>query len=241
MSKSVKTAVVLAGGSGSRLSPLTNDRPKPMVSLLGKPILHWVVEWLKSNGITNLVIGVAYCKESVMDYFKDGTELGVKISYSVHSVEGETGEGFRLAISRHVADDLFVALNGDEITNFKLDDLIRYHLKNKPVATIAVAHPSCPFGVVNANEDGLVYSFVEKPLLHSLLTSIGIYLFSRQILDYLPRRDSVERATFPLLAKKGLLRAYAIDGTWLTINTMKDLESAKVFLKEHVGNGTWLE
>jgi NDP-sugar pyrophosphorylase family protein len=238
MSKSVKTAVLLAGGSGSRLYPLTNDRPKPMVNLLGKPILQWVIEWLKSNGVTNLVIGVAYCKESVMDHFKDGTDFGVKISYSVHSVEGETGEGFRLAISRYVADDLFVALNGDEITNFRLDGLIRYHLKNDPVATIAVAHPRCPFGVISANGDGLVDSFLEKPLLDSLFTSIGIYLFSRRILDYLPKRDSVERATFPLLAKRGLLRAYPIDGTWLTINTMKDLESAKVFLEEHAGNGT---
>lgn len=241
MSNLVKTAVVLAGGAGSRLYPLTNNRPKPMIELLGKPILQWVIEWLKGNGISNVVIGVVHCKESVIDYFKDGSEFGVKIRYSVHSVDGGTGEGFRLATSRCVKDDLFVAVNGDEITNFNLKDLISYHVAHNPVATIAVTHPRSPFGVINVGEDGLVLSFVEKPLVRSLLVSIGVYLFSNRILEYLPETGPIEKTTFPLLAKEKLLRAYSIDGTWLTVNTMKDLKLAEKVLKERMKEGTWLQ
>jgi len=241
MSNVVKTAVVLAGGSGLRLYPLTKNQPKPMIKLIGKPILQWVIEWLKINGISDIVIGVAYRKESVIDYFKDGSEFGVKIKYSVHSVNGETGEGFRLAITRYVKDDLFVAVNGDELTNFNLMDLINYHVAHDPVATIAVTHPRCPFGVINADENGLVLSFAEKPLIRSLLVSIGVYLFSNRIEAYLPEKGSIEKTVFPLLAKEKLLRAFPINGVWLTVNTAKDLKLAERNLKKKVKEGKWLE
>jgi NDP-sugar pyrophosphorylase family protein len=237
----VKTAVVLAGGAGLRLKPLTNCCPKPMVELLGKPILQWAIEWLKSNGVSNIVLGVAYHKESIIDYFKNGSEFGVEIKYSVHSVDGETGEGFRLAISRYVMDDLFVAINGDELTNFNLADLITFHTAHNPVASIAVAHPRCPFGIIKVKEDGLVDSFVEKPLMPSLLVSMGIYLFNRRIIAYLPKKGSIETTTFPLLAREKLLRAFPINGTWLTVNTMKDLKAAESILKRKVRNGAWLK
>ena len=237
----VKTAVVLAGGSGSRLRPLTNDRPKPMIELLGKPILHWIIEWLKSNGISNVVIGVAYRKESVINYFGDGSNFGVNIKYSVHSVSGETGEGFRLAISRHVTDNLFFAINGDEITNFNLKDLVEYHMSHDQVATIAVSHPRSPFGVINIDKNGSVLSFVEKPYLNSLWVSIGAYLFTRRIIDYLPNKGPIEKTTFPLLVKRKLLKAYPINGIWLTINTVKDLESSEKILKAEMEKGKWLK
>lgn len=241
MSNFVKTAVVLAGGAGSRLYPLTNNRPKPMIKLLGKPILQWVIEWLRHNRISEIILGVAYHKEAVIDYFKDGSSFGVRIKYSIHSIDGETGEGFRLAISRHVTDDLFIAVNGDEITNFNLGSLISYHVKNDPVATIAVAHPRSPFGVINVDGDGLVSSFAEKPLISSLLVSIGVYSFRNRIIDYLPEKGPIEKTAFPLLVKENLLRALPINGIWLTVNTMKDLKLAEKVLKKRLEKGTWLE
>jgi len=237
----VKTAIVLAGGAGVRLRPLTNRIPKPMVKVLGKPILQWVLEWLRSNGISNFVFGVAYHKESVINYFKDGSQFGANIKYSVHSVSGETGEGFRLAVNRHIKDELFVAVNGDELTNFNLRKMIAYHVAHEPVATIAVTHPESPFGVVSLDKEGRVLSFEEKPRLLSLFVSIGIYLFSKQITKYLPKTGAIERTTFPLLAKESLLRAFAIDGTWLTVNNMKDLEEAERVLRQKSEEGTWLE
>jgi len=238
--KTLRTAVVLAGGTGLRFRPLTNDRPKPMVELLGKPILEWVVEWLKHNGILNIIVGVAYHKESVMDYFKDGSGFGVRIKYSVHSVEGETGEGFRRAIIRYVNDDLFLAMNGDEITNFNLRDFVDYHKRYNTLATIAVTNPRSPFGLARTDKNGFVLSFEEKPIIPSILVNIGVYLFDHRIISYLPEKGPIEKKTFPLLAKKKLLRAYPINGTWLTINTMKDLKLAESVLKKRMENGAWL-
>ena len=94
----IETAVVLAGGRGLRLAPLTDSVPKALVRIRSKPLLEWVVQWLEENGVRNLVIGVAYEKEKVMDYFGDGRRLGVQVRYSMHTVEGGTAEGFRRAI-----------------------------------------------------------------------------------------------------------------------------------------------
>jgi NDP-sugar pyrophosphorylase family protein len=94
----VEAAVVLSGGEGVRLRPITSDLPKGLVKVGGKPLLQWVVEWLRENGISNIVIGVAYLKDEIIKFFEDGSRFGVRIHYSVHTVEGGTAEGFRLAI-----------------------------------------------------------------------------------------------------------------------------------------------
>src|SRR3989441_12279664 len=105
----IRSAVIISGGEGVRLRPITSDLPKGLVRVAGKPLLQWVVEWLRQNDVSNLVIGVAYLKEKIMRYFGDGNKFGVSIRYSIHSVDGGTGEGFRLAISRHVDDQSFFA------------------------------------------------------------------------------------------------------------------------------------
>lgn len=239
--KEIKRAVILAGGAGLRLRPLTNDRPKAMVELLGKPILQWIIEWLKSNGIAHVIIGVAYRKESIIDYFGDGSRFGVKIEYSVHGIKGETAEGFRLAISRYVNDDFFIAMNGDQITNFNLRELVDYHRKHDPIATIAVTNPRCAFGIIRTNESGLVLSFEEKPIIPSLLVNTGIYLFNHRIVSYLPENGLIEETTFPLLAKRKLLRVYHFKGAWSAVNTMKDLKLAESTLRKEIEDGRWLK
>ena len=239
--RKVKTAVVLAGGAGLRFRPMTKDQPKVMVRILNKPILHWVIEWLRHSGIKRVVIGVAYCKEAVMNYFDDGLQFGVEIDYSVHSVDGETGEGFRLAINRYVRDDAFVAMNGDEITNFDLRDMIDFHCRYGHVATIAVANPRSPFGLIEMGKNGLIKAFMEKPVIPSLLVSMGIYVFNRSIENYLPEKGRIEEMTFPLLVKNKLLRGYTMKGTWLTVNTMKDLRLAENILKKKTKEEKWLK
>lgn len=240
MGSKLETAVVLAGGEGTRLRPLTNEVPKPMIRILGKPILQWVIEWLASYGISNIVIGVSYKKEAVMNYFKDGSEFNCNIKYSVHSIEGETGEGFRLAIKRHVDDDVFLAMNGDEITNFSIKKFYNYHIKNNSIATIAVTNPRSDFGIIKIDKGGLIRSFEEKPILKNLLVSVGIYLFDRKIIDYLPLNGLIERSTFPLLVNQSMIRAFPIKGEWLTINNMKDLESVEKILLDMQKKEKWL-
>src|SRR5438445_11590280 len=112
-----KTAVILSGGEGLRLRPITHDIPKGLVNVGGKPLLEWVVEWLQQNRVTDLVIGVAYLKEKIMRYFGNGGKLGVDIQYSVHTVEGGTSEGLRLVISCYVDSPSLLVLNGAQITD----------------------------------------------------------------------------------------------------------------------------
>jgi mannose-1-phosphate guanylyltransferase len=225
--KKVETAVILVGGSGLRMRPLTEDMPKCMVPLQGKPLIYWILNWLKSYGFKNIVLGVAYQKEVIINYIKDNDQ-GLKIDFSEHTVEGETGEGFRLAITRLVKDENFLAMNGDEITNLNLERLEEAHFKNKPVATITVSPMRSPFGILELEGDDIV-GFHEKVLLENTLVSIGVYMFNRQILNYIPTTGSIERTVFPELAKKRLLKAFRLKPgeSWLTINSVKELSVAE--------------
>jgi len=223
----IKTAVILVGGAGLRMRPFTEDMPKCMVPLKGKPLIHWIISWLKDYGFKHIVLGVAYRKEVVINYLKNNSQ-GLKIDISEHTVEGETGEGFRLAISRFVKDDDFLAMNGDEITSLNLGRLEELHLIHKPLATISVSPMRSPFGILEIEGDDIV-SFKEKPLVENMFVSIGVYIFNRRILDYIPENGSIEKMVFPLLARKRVLKACILkpEELWLTINSVKDLSVAE--------------
>ncbi len=227
-----ETAVILSGGEGLRLRPITHNIPKGLVKVGGKPLLEWVVEWLHQNKVTNLVIGVAYLKEKIMRYFGSGRRFGVDIEYSVHTIEGGTSEGFRLAISRYVDSPSFFALNGDQITNLRLDAIYNNYRENGSLASIAVVHPRLPFGLVKIGQKGLCKGFVEKPVLNDVFCSMGIYVFDRRVLKYLPRRGDVERTTFPKLAQMNRLKAFKHNGSFITVNSLGELEKADEALKE---------
>ena len=163
MNLGLDTAVVLAGGPSTRLKPFTNDLPKAMVRVCDKPLLQWVIEWLKANGVVEIVLGVAYLKEKIMEYFGDGAKLGVDIRYSVHTSEGGTCEGFRLAIGRFVDRGVFFAVNGDQIVDLRLSELADFHVRNGSVATIVTTSLRCPCGQVQVDENHRIVEFVEKP------------------------------------------------------------------------------
>ena len=223
----IKTAVILVGGAGLRCHPFTEKMPKCMIPIQGNPLIYWIISWLKSYGFMHIVMGVAYHKEVVINYLKENNQ-GLKIDFSEHTVEGETGEGFRLAISRFVDDENFLAMNGDEITNLNLERLEEMHLKSKSVATIGVAPMRSPFGVLELDGDDIV-GFREKTLLENTLVSIGLYMFNREILSYLPTTGSIEKTVFPVLAQKRLLKAFRLTPSevWFTINSIKDLSVAE--------------
>ncbi len=227
MTDRVRTAVVLVGGSGLRMRPLTEDMPKCMIPLRGKPLIYWTLTWLKEYGIEHVVLGVSYRKEVVINYAKENS-LGLKIDFSEHTQEGETGEGFRLAIKRHVTDENFLAMNGDELSNLNLERFINFHLSQKGVATIAVSPMCSPFAVLDVNGNDII-GFREKPLLEDTLVSAGMYVFNHAIYDYLPQVGSMEKLTFTVLAEKRLLKAYRLSRNerWLTVNSVKDLFTAE--------------
>jgi mannose-1-phosphate guanylyltransferase len=225
--KKIGTAVIIVGGAGLRMRPFTEDKPKCMVPINGKPLIHWTLSWLKNNGFKHVVLGVAYRKEVVIEYVKANPQ-GLKIDFSVHTVEGETGEGFRLAISRFVKDEDFLAMNGDEITTVDLNRLEEAHLANKPLATVCVAPMRSPFGILELEGDDII-CFKEKPLIEGMFVSIGVYIFNQKIIDHIPIDGSIEKTVFPLLAKKRALKACILkpEELWLTINSLKDLSVAE--------------
>jgi mannose-1-phosphate guanylyltransferase len=227
MTIEIRTAVVLVGGVGLRMRPLTEDLPKCMIPLHGRPLIYWTLTWLKHYGLEHVVLGVSYRKEAVISYVKENP-LGIKVDFSEHTQEGETGEGFRLAIKRHVDDEDFFAMNGDELTNLNLEEFAAFHLRHKPIATIAVSPMHSPFAVLEINGDDIT-GFREKPILEDKLVSAGIYIFNHAISDYLPMKGSIEKTAFPLLAEKRLLKAYKLSENerWLTINSVKDLSMAE--------------
>jgi len=227
-----KTAVILSGGEGLRLRPITHDIPKGLVKVGGKPLLEWVIEWLQQNMVTDLIIGVAYLREKIIHYFGNGGKFGVDIRYSVHTVEGGTSEGFRLAISRYVDSPSFFALNGDQITDLRLGSFHNSYSKDGALASIAVVHPRLPFGLVEISPKGFCEGFVEKPVLRDFFCSMGIYVFDRKVLKYMPGKGDVERTTFPKLAKMNKLKAFKHYGSFITVNSLRELEEADEALKE---------
>jgi NDP-sugar pyrophosphorylase family protein len=229
-----KTAVILSGGEGLRLRPITHDVPKGLVKVGGRPLLEWVVEWLQQNKVTNLVIGVAYLKEKIIRYFGSGGRFGVDIRYSIHTVEGGTGEGFRLAISRYVDSPSFFALNGDQITDLRLGAFYNNYSESGSLASIAVVHPRLPFGLVEVSPKGFCRGFAEKPVLRDFFCSMGIYVFDRKALKYMPKRGDVERTTFPKLASMNKLKAFRHTGSFITVNSLRELEEADEALKQRM-------
>jgi len=199
-----------------------------MVPIRGKPLLFWTIAWLKSYGFSNIVLGVSYRKEVVIKYIKENP-LGVKVDFSEHTQEGETGEGFRLAIKMHVTDENFLAMNGDELTNLNLQKFVDFHQKQKGVATIAVSPMQSPFAVLDIKGNDIV-GFQEKPILEDKLVSTGIYIFNHSIAEFLPEVGSIEKITFPVIAEKGRLKAYRLSQNerWITINSIKDLSIAEM-------------
>lgn len=209
------------------MAPLTDNLPKALVRIRSKPLLEWVIQWLARNEVRDLVVGVAYEKEKIMDYFGDGSSFGVRIRYSVHTLEGGTAEGFARAIDRYVSDQIFLAMNGDELTNIRVGELCKVHKSSGALATVAVTQLRSPYGIVGLDSNDFVTSFEEKTIIPQTYVSIGIYAFRRQILNYIPKSGDIERTTFPTLSRMRMLRAYKHDGFWMTVNNLKELQEAE--------------
>ncbi len=236
----ITTAVIIAGGASLRLRPLSDDRPKTLIEVRGKPILCWILQWLKKNGIGHAVIGVAYKKEMIYDYIKANDNFGMKIDFSEHTVEGGTAQAFKLAISRFVKDDDFLAMNGDELSNMSLSHLWEVHSKHRAVATIALAPFHSRFTIVELDGKSRVTGFAREKKLHDAPVHIGINVFNRKIMDYIPDTGNFEESVFPPLIKQGSLFYYMLrdDETWMSVNTQKDLEEANSSLTDWLDGPT---
>jgi len=233
----VNTAIILAGGKGERLRSIGANMdsmpPKPMTKIAGKPILEHAIQWLKRNNVKNIIIGVAYKKEQIIDYFGSGEKFGVNIKYSEHDVEDGTGDAFRKAIENtNLTDSHFYAMNGDQFTDFSLETMLKAHTdEGGSLATILLIRPFSPYGMVEFDESMKIKSFREKPRL-STWTNSGIYLFDIRIKPYL--EGDVEKVAFERLSKEKKLMSVAYDGFWDTITTQKDIKRISELVEKGV-------
>jgi NDP-sugar pyrophosphorylase family protein len=218
-------AIILAGGKGERLRPLTADRPKVMVSLLDKPILEHQIEWLLANGVSDFVLACGHLHHVVEEYFQDGSRWGARIRYSIEAEPLGRGGAFKLAF-QHVpaAESLVIGTNGDNVHTQPLAPMIEQHARTGAVATLLLTQLRSPYGIVTQRDEQIV-GFEEKPLLPYWL-SAGAYLLNREFFAGLPDAGDHEDALFPKLANEGRLYGFRSTSYWKAIDTVKDLTEA---------------
>ncbi|HET6781553.1 MAG TPA: nucleotidyltransferase family protein [bacterium] len=227
-------AIILAGGRGERLRPFTEDRPKPMVEILGIPILGYQLQWLEQQGIKDIIVSCGYRSEVIQNYFGNGEKWGVKIQYSVETEPLGRGGALKLAF-RSLADgeDICLATNGDVITNVRIKPLIQAHRQNGGLGTIVLAPFISPYGIVETDEEDKVVGFREKPELPYWMNA-GIYVLSREIQSMLPDQGDHETSTFPQLAAERQLGAYKSRSYWRSVDTVKDLSEVTKELEKRL-------
>jgi NDP-sugar pyrophosphorylase family protein len=224
-------AVILAGGKGERLGEAAGGRPKALVEVGGRPIAAYQVEQLRSAGVDRVLVSCAAGQEDAFEAALGG--IGPEIVAVPETEPLGRGGGIRLAASaRREHGDLF-ALNGDEVVDVDLSELLALHRARGAAATITVVPLRSPFGVVELDDD-LVTGFREAPRLEQWV-SCGVYVLAEEAIARLPERGDHETTTFPELAAEGRLRALRHEGVWLTVNTPKDLRAASEYLAEHPG------
>jgi NDP-sugar pyrophosphorylase family protein len=224
-------AIILAGGKAERLGDAAAGGPKALVEVGGRPLAAYQVEQLSTAGVDRVLVSCAAGQEELF-----AAALGGHGPEVVTVPEPEPlgrGGGIRLAATKRQEQGDVFTLNGDELVDADLRELLALHRSRGAAATITVVPLRLPFGVVEL-EDDLVTGFREAPRLEHWV-SCGVYVLGEEAIERLPERGDHETTTFPALAAEGRLRAHRHEGVWLTVNTPKDLRVAKDYLAENPG------
>jgi len=217
-------AVLMAGGSGTRLRPLTCDLPKPMVPVLNRPIAEHIINLLKRHNITEVIATLYYLPDVMRDYFQDGSDFGVQMTYAVEE-EQPLGTAGCVKNIAELLDDTFIVISGDSITDFDLKAAIEFHKSRKSKATIVLYRVPNPveFGVVITDEQMRIRRFLEKPSTSEIFSdtvNTGTYILEPSVLDYLPENTESDfsKDLFPLLLDKGEpMYGFVADGYWCDV------------------------
>jgi mannose-1-phosphate guanylyltransferase len=236
-------AMILAAGKGTRVRPLTYDLPKPMIPVLGKPVMAYLVEHLAKNGVTEIMVNVAHLHEKIEEYFGEGEQYGVQIGYSFEGYTKEDGEVVAVPIGSAGGmkkiqefggffDDTTVVLCGDALIDLDLKAALLEHRRKGSMATVITREVPwdkvSSYGVVVTDEEGRISQFQEKPKQEEALSnfiSTGIYIFEPEILDLIPSgvEFDIGSQLFPLLVEKGLpFYAQGRPFNWLDIGSVSD-------------------
>ena len=234
-------AVVLVGGFGTRLRPLTNDLPKQMLPVVRIPMIERVVSALGSFGVTEAVLSLGYRPDAFIDAYPDGMCAGVVLHYAVEPEPLDTAGAVRFAALSAGIDDTFIVVNGDVLTDLDVTELWNFHKSHGAEGTIALTPVEDPsrYGVVPIDEDGRVIEFVEKPAPGTAPTNwinAGTYVLEPSVLDRIAsdRKVSIERETFPAMVADASLYALHSDSYWIDAGTPETYLRAQLDLVDGV-------
>jgi len=218
--------VLMVGGLGTRLRPLTENTPKPMLKVGGKPILETIVKRFVDDGFTNITMCLGYKSNVIQDYFRDGGSFGANIDYIVE--EERMGTAGALTLLEKRLDNPFFVMNGDLLTNINFEKMLDFHVEHNSKATMCVREYDIevPYGVVNvANEN--IASIIEKPI-HSFFVNSGIYLLEPDCIDLIPDNKFYDMPTLfeELIAAKEKIISFPLQEYWLDIGRVADYEKA---------------
>jgi len=231
-SERLTDAIVLCGGLGERLRPITEQIPKVMITLGGRPLVEWQMRWLMKCGVERIVFACGYLYEKIEDFVKR-SNLKAQFLFSVEKERIGTSGAIKQALSMIKGDTAYV-LNGDVLCTLDLTELAAFHNLMGKVGTITVTQLRSPYGICESF-NGVLERFVEKPLLPHWVNA-GVYIFNRNIKSSLSEKGDLEQDVFPKLAS--FLSVYMTRGRWLTIDTMKDLRESEAQVEEYEN---WIE
>jgi mannose-1-phosphate guanylyltransferase/phosphomannomutase len=225
-------AVVMAGGEGTRLRPLTSNQPKPMVPIVGKPCMEHILELLKQHGLEEVIVTVAFMPQAIRSYFGNGDALGLSVEYSVEESPLGTAGSVRLASDR--LDETFIVISGDALCDVDLTDLIRSHRERGAAVTIGLKSVDNPleFGIVVTDDEGRIERFLEKPSWSQVFSdtiNTGIYVLEPEVLRHVPTDGPFDfsKELFPLLLEMGRpMYGYVFDDYWQDIGNLDQFRQA---------------
>jgi dTDP-glucose pyrophosphorylase len=219
--------IIMAGGLGSRLYPLTKDLPKPMIEISGKPILEIIINKFANEGFKNIFLCVNYKSEIIKDYFKNGTNFGVNISYIEE--DKRLGTAGALSLIKEKFNSPIIVTNGDILSRINFSQFVNHHIRQKAKASVAVREYSyeVPFGVIE-NEDGFIKNISEKPTQHFFVNA-GIYILEPELIKMIPKNEFYDMPSLinKLVKENEQVASYLIREYWLDIGRNSELEKAR--------------
>jgi len=228
--------VILAGGKGERMRPYTENMPKPMFQIGGKPVLWHIMRYFSHYGVDRFIVCLGYKADKITEYFRDMDE-----GWTTHFVdtgeESTKGERLRRVREQIKGDDFFLAY-GDDLSDVDLEALKKFHLSKGKTVTLTAVPLVSNFGVIDLDMENLVKGFREKPKLDHWING-GFFCVNKKIFDFLRPGLDLEKDVLPLLAKKGEIAAYKHDGFWNAMNTHKD--SQELLAMWEKGDTPWVK
>jgi NDP-sugar pyrophosphorylase family protein len=223
-------AIVLAGGKAERMGDAVGGRPKSLVDVAGKPLAAYQIGRLAAAGVERVIVSCASGQGA--EFTAELGGLGVEVVCAEEPERLGRGGGIKFAARKRLETGDVFALNGDELVDVDLAGLLAQHRETGAAATVAVARPASPFGVVDLDGDDVITGFREGGRI-PYWVNCGVYVLSEEAIDRFPDQGDHESTAFPELAAEGRLRAFRHDGLWLTVNTPKELRRAQEHVAEH--------